>query len=85
MGTIQNSFNQVLGTIAGAAAMGKHISNQNKELNIKKEDQKFAAETEANELNMKKMALEDEVQIHENTSADMAEDNPEFGTPAWEA
>ncbi len=36
MGTIQNSINQTLGTLAGAATMGKHISNQNKELNVKK-------------------------------------------------
>ncbi len=36
MGTIQNSMNQMLGTVAGAATLGKHISNQNKELNVKK-------------------------------------------------
>lgn len=85
MGTIQSSINQGLGTIAGAATMAKHISNQNKELKIKKEDQKFAAEAEANELGMKKMMLEDEVQIHESDNANMAEDRPEFGTPAWES
>ena len=28
MGTIQNSINQVLGTVAGAATMGKHLQNQ---------------------------------------------------------
>ena len=28
MGSIQNSINQVLGTVAGAATMGKHISQQ---------------------------------------------------------
>lgn len=84
MGIIQNSINGGLGTLAGAATMAKHISNQNKELQIKKEDQKFAAETEANELGMKKMMLEDEVQIHENTNEDMAAAKPEFGTPAWE-
>ena len=36
MGTIQNSMNQMLGTVAGAATLGKHISNQNKELEVKK-------------------------------------------------
>lgn len=36
MGTIQNSFNGMLGAAAGAATLGKHISNQNKELSIKK-------------------------------------------------
>lgn len=36
MGTIQNSMNQMLGTVAGAVTLGKHISNQNKELNVKK-------------------------------------------------
>lgn len=30
MGAIQNSLNQMLGTVAGAATVGKHISNQNK-------------------------------------------------------
>ena len=28
MGTIQNSVNQVLGTVAGATAMKKHLQNQ---------------------------------------------------------
>ena len=36
MGTIQNSINQMLGSAAGAATLGKHISNQNKELEVKK-------------------------------------------------
>lgn len=36
MGTIQNSVNSLLGSAAGAATLGKHISNQNKELNLKK-------------------------------------------------
>ena len=36
MGTIQNSINTMLGTVAAGAAAGKHISNQNKELSIKK-------------------------------------------------
>lgn len=36
MGTIQNSINTMLGTVAATAAAGKHISNQNKELSIKK-------------------------------------------------
>lgn len=36
MGTIQNSINSILGTAAAMATAGKHISNQNKELEIKK-------------------------------------------------
>lgn len=36
MGTIQNSMNAMLGTAAAAAAAGKHISNQNKEITLKK-------------------------------------------------
>jgi hypothetical protein len=32
MGTIQNSINGMLGAAAGAATLGKHISNQNKEI-----------------------------------------------------
>lgn len=36
MGTIQNSMNQMIGSLAGAATLGKHISNQNKELAVKK-------------------------------------------------
>ena len=35
MGIIQNSINGGLGTLAGAATMAKHISNQNKELQLK--------------------------------------------------
>ena len=30
MGTIQNSMNQILGSIAGAATVGKHLANQEK-------------------------------------------------------
>ena len=36
MGTIQNSINSILGTAAAMATAGKHIKNQNKELEIKK-------------------------------------------------
>lgn len=32
MGTIQNSINQGLATVAGAATLSKHISNQNKQI-----------------------------------------------------
>lgn len=32
MGAIQNSMNGMLGAAAGAATLGKHISNQNKEI-----------------------------------------------------
>lgn len=28
MGSIQNSVNQVLGTVAGVATIGKHLQNQ---------------------------------------------------------
>lgn len=34
--SVQSSMNQILGTVAGAATLGKHISNQNKELAVKK-------------------------------------------------
>lgn len=33
--SVQNSMNQMLGTVAGAVTLGKHIKNQNKELEIK--------------------------------------------------
>lgn len=33
---IQNNINQMIGTIAAASTMGKHIANQEKELNVKK-------------------------------------------------
>lgn len=49
MGTIQNSLNTMLGTVAATAAAGKHISNQNKELEVKKvaaEQEQFNAENE---------------------------------------
>lgn len=49
MGTIQNSMNAMLGAAAGAATLGKHISNQNKELAVKKveaEQAQFNAENE---------------------------------------
>ncbi len=49
MGTIQNSFNTMLGTAAASAAAAKHISNQNKELSVKKieaEQAQFNAENE---------------------------------------
>lgn len=37
MGTIQNSVNQVLGSVAGAATIGKHLSNQAKQTEAIKE------------------------------------------------
>ena len=40
MGTIQNSMNAMLGTVAAGAAAAKHISNQNKDLSIKKVEAK---------------------------------------------
>lgn len=49
MGTIQNSINTMLGTAAASAAAAKHISNQNKELAVKKveaEQEQFNAENE---------------------------------------
>lgn len=49
MGTIQNSFNGMLGAVAGAATLSKHISNQNKELAVKQveaEQEQFNAENE---------------------------------------
>ena len=50
MGTIQNSMNQMLGTIAGASTLGKHISNQNKELKVKKIEAEKELENFTNEL-----------------------------------
>lgn len=38
MGTIQNSINQGLGTVAGAVAMGKHIQQQEKANELAKID-----------------------------------------------
>ena len=47
MGTIQNSINGMLGAAAGAATLGKHISNQNKEIEAKiAEDEQIIKTTE---------------------------------------
>lgn len=50
MGTIQNSMNGMLGAVAGAATLGKHISNQNKELKLKKIDAQKELDIAKNEL-----------------------------------
>lgn len=50
MGEIQSSINQALGTVAGAATFGKHISNQNKELAVKKIDAEKELNIAQNEL-----------------------------------
>lgn len=48
MGTIQNSLNSMLGAAAGAATLGKHMSNQNKEIAAKNaEDEQIIKTTEA--------------------------------------
>ena len=47
MGTIQNSINGVLGAVAGAATLGKHIKNQNKEIAAKNaEDEQIVKSTQ---------------------------------------
>lgn len=43
MGTIQNSMNAMLGTVAAAAAAGKHIKNQSEANEIAKENQQIEA------------------------------------------
>lgn len=48
--SIQGSVNQGLGIIAGAATLGKHISNQNKELEIKNIENKQVLENMETEL-----------------------------------
>ena len=78
MGAIQNSMNQMLGTVAGAATLGRHIANQNEanELAKGKElvDLKNAeAETEENIANM------------QESQQVLQERNPEMGTPAGDA
>lgn len=50
MGTIQNSMNGMLGAVAGATTLGKHISNQNKELSLKKIDAEKELNIATNEL-----------------------------------
>lgn len=50
MGTIQNSINQVLGTVAGAAALGKHVSEQKKANELNELSQSATITDEAKDL-----------------------------------
>lgn len=66
----QNSINSALGAVAAAATLGKHISNQNKQVEL--EGAKLPeqiAETDA--------ALEEA----KAAKASILEDNPEVGAP----
>lgn len=70
MGTIQNSINQTIATTGAAATLGKHISNQNKQVEL--EEAKLPeqiAETDK--------ALEEA----ETEKASILENNPEIGAP----
>lgn len=42
MGAIQNSMNAMMGTIAGAAAFGKHLQNQQKEVKMANDKEALA-------------------------------------------
>lgn len=50
MGAIQNAMNQMTGTIAGAAAAAKHVSNQKKELELKNIENEQALENMQTDL-----------------------------------
>lgn len=59
MGTIQNSINQGLGTVAGAVALGKHVSEQKK--SVKEQE----ASNELLKQQKQKQDLKDELEFTE--------------------
>lgn len=62
MGTIQNSMNGMLGAVAGAATLSKHISNQNKEL-IKQDE---ANKLHKAQLEVEKIEEEKKLKVAQN-------------------
>lgn len=64
MGAIQNSMNAMMGTIAGAAAFGKHLQNQQKEVKMANDKEALAIKqgvADYEDEAMKQEDLEDNV------------------------
>ena len=70
MGTIQNSINQTFGTLAGLAAAGKHVANQNKQV-----------ELENAKLPEQIIETDKALEEAETEKASILENNPEVGAP----
>lgn len=70
MGTIQSSINTMLGTVAGAAAAAKHLSNQSKQVEL--EEAKLPEEMAETDK-----ALEEAQDEKES----ILQNNPELGAP----
>ena len=81
---VQDKVSQLISTAAGAAAIGKHIANQN-EANIKAEEaNELAKGKEIVELNLAKAEAESkELGLKKEEKIDLQE-NPAIGTPAGE-
>lgn len=81
---IQSAINQMLGTAGTVSAIGQHLSQEKKNLKFQKEEAKFAAQSEAADLAMKKIEAETDKQYYENEEQAGLEANPQFGTPAFD-
>ena len=81
---IQSAINQMLGTAGTVAAINQHLVQEKKNLKFQKEEAKFAAQSEAADLAMKKIEAETDKQYYEDEKQSGLEDNPQFGTPAFD-
>ena len=73
MGTIQNSINGVLGAAAGAATLGKHISNQNKEIAAKNAEDQQIVETAKTAIKNDTIEAATAIAAHEKDFRDILE------------
>lgn len=68
MGAIQNSMNAMMGTIAGAAAFGKHLQNQQKEVKMANDKEALAIKQGVADYEQEAMKQEDlEDNVHAAT------------------
>ena len=75
MGTIQNSINGVLGAAAGAAALGKHISNQNTEFAANNAEDQQIIETAKTAIKNDTVEAATAIAAHEDDFRDILEKN----------